>query len=128
MSPHAKKPVKLFRRDPPREFVETILQRLGFQGFNDLRWFRRDDLRQERLEELLPELEAYYLPCKAVRFLHTWSDHTLLTILRHILRVYEYTLYAEERVSGGEKQTVYQIQPVRPYRDLSGVSLEVRFE
>ncbi len=122
------KPVKLFRKEPPREFVEALLRQMGFLGFGDLRWFSRDEVRLETMEEWLPELEAYYLPCKAKRFLHAWVEGSVITVMRHVLHVHGYTLQKEERLYKGVKQTLYQIQPVRASLDLSGVSLEVSFD
>lgn len=122
------KPVKLFRKDPSREFVETLLRHLGFIGLADLRWFSRDEIRTDTIEEWLPELEAYYLPCKARRFLHDWSDGSVITVMRHVLHAHDYTLQKEERLYKGVKQTLYQIQPIRGSVDLSGVSLQVSFD
>ncbi len=123
----ALKPVKLFRREPPREFVEGLLREMGFIGFSDLRWFSRDEIRLEKMDEWLPELEAYYLPCKARRFIHNWTETSVLTIMRHVLHVHGYTLQKEERLYKGAKQMLYQIQPVTSRVDLSGVSLQVDF-
>lgn len=122
------KPIKLFRKEPPREFVESLLRRMGFLGFGDLRWFSRDEISLEGMEEWLPELEAYYLPCKAKRFLHDWVEGSVITVMRHVLHVHDYTLQKEERLYKGVKQTLYQIQPIRASLDLSGVSLEVTFD
>ena len=121
------KPIKLFRKEPPREFVEGLLQRMGFLGFADLRWFSRDEVRLDTIDEWLPELEAYYLPCKARRFLHNWTDGSVITVMRHVLHAHDYTLQKEERLYKGSKQTLYQIQPVRASLDLSGASLQVDF-
>ena len=122
------KPIKLFRKEPPREFVEGLLRRMGFLGFGDLRWFSRDEIHTESIEEWLPELEAYYLPCKARRFLHEWTPGSVITVLRHVLHVHDYTLQKEERLYKGSKQMLYQIQPIRASLDLSGASLLVSFD
>ena len=124
----SKGPVKIFRRPPAREYVEEILRAMGFLGFHDLRWFSRDEIRVDNLDDWLPELESYYLPCKAKRFLHTWSEASVLTVMRHILHVHDYTLQKEERLYKGVKQTLYQIQPIKAQVDLSGVSLQVDFD
>ena len=121
------KPVKLFRKEPPHEFVVRILQSLGLLGFHDLRWFSRDELRLDDLDTWLPELESYYYPCKARRFLHTWTETSILTVLRHILHSHSYFLQKEERLYKGVKQTLYQLQPMHSFRDLSGASLQVDF-
>lgn len=120
-------PVKVFRRPPPKELVESILAYLGFRGLNDLRWFSREELRMGTLDEWLPELEAYYLPCKAKRFLYTWTDSSIITVMRHILHAHDYTVKTEERLYMGAKTTLYQIQPIRSQIDLSEASLTVEF-
>jgi hypothetical protein len=122
---------KLFRDIPPREIVESTLKRIGLTGFQDLRWFCSTELRLEEQAEWLPLLEPYYLPCKAKRFFHGRGDldgPRMITILRHIIEPHGYTLKVEERLYRGKKQSLYQIQPVRSYKDLSGTDMEVRFD
>jgi hypothetical protein len=122
-----KKPVKLFRKEPPKEVVEQILHHVGLLGFHDLRWFSRDEIKLDTLEVWLPEIESYYLPCKAKRFIHNWTPMSVITILRHLLHAHEYTLEKEERLYKGVKQMIYQIQSINTYYDLSGASLQVDF-
>lgn len=121
-------PIKMFRKEPSREFVEHILREMGFLGLHDLRWFSKDEIGVSKLEEWLPDLETYYLPCKSRRFIHTWTDVSILTILRHILACHQYTLHKEERLYKGAKQLLYQIQPLTGQFDLSGASLQVNFD
>ena len=48
------------------------------------RWFSKEDVCLDTLDAWLPELESYYIPCKAKRFLHENFDaHRCITILRH---------------------------------------------
>jgi len=118
---------KLFRKDPPKELVELILRSAGFIGMTDLRWFTKDEMILSG-EEWLPQLEPYYLPCKAARFVHGEMDHArLVTIFRHILRPHGYDLHAQERLYKEHKHTLYQIQPNNPFRDLSGSSALMDF-
>ena len=124
----AGKPVKLFRQEPPLAFVEEILGHMGFIGFHDLRWFSKDEIRVATLDDWLPTLEAYYLPCKAERFIHTWGPLSIITVLRHILHSHGYHLQKEERLYNGRKTFLYQIQSATAFKDLSGASLEVTFE
>jgi hypothetical protein len=119
---------KLFRKDPPKELVESILRATGLIGMTDLRWFTKDELSLEANEEWLQALEPYYLPCKASRFLHEKMDGArLITIFRHIVRPHGYDLYVQEKLYKEHKQTLYQIQPMDPFRDLSGSSAFVEF-
>jgi hypothetical protein len=122
-----KKPIKLFRNEPTRDVVEYVLRSVGLLGFHDLRWFSRDEIKLDNLEIWLPEIESYYLPCKAKRFIHTWSSHSIITILRHLLHLHGYTLQKEERLYKGVKQMIYQIQSINSFYDLSGDSLQVDF-
>ncbi len=121
------KPIKLFRKEPPKEVVEDVLRQVGLLGLHDLRWFSRDELRLDSLDDWLPTIESYYIPCKASRFIHNWSPITIITILRHLLHAHGYTLQKEERLYKGVKQMLYQIQSQHSFYDLSGVSLEVNF-
>ena len=126
--PPQKQYKKLFRLSPPKEFVEDILRNLGLIGLHDLRWFTKEELTLDSQEEWLPLLYPYYLPCKARRFMMDLLDaNRLITILRHILRVHGYDLSVEERLYRDEKHSLYQIQPIHSFQDLSGASLEVNF-
>lgn len=119
---------KLFRKEPPKELVDSILRASGLLGMIDLRWFTRDELVLIGYEEWLPTLEPYYLPCKASRFLYGEMDCAkLITIFRHILRPHGYDLHVQERLYRQHKHTMYQIQPTNPFRDLSGASAFVEF-
>ena len=122
------KPIKIFRKEPSHELTEDILIHMGFIGFHDLRWFARNEINTSKLEEWLPILESYYLPCKAKRFIHNWTPGSIITVLRHILHSHGYHLKKEERLYNGRKTFLYQIQSATAFKDLSGASLEVTFE
>lgn len=119
---------KLFRKEPPVELVTMILRATGLLGFEDLRWFTKDELVLTGHEEWLTALEPYYLPCKAKRFLHGELDGgRIITIFRHILRPHGHDIHVQERLYKDHKHTLYQIQPNNPFRDLSGDSMIVEF-
>jgi hypothetical protein len=100
----------MFRRRPPLELLEHILRCCKLNGLDDKRWFSKEDIPLERLEEWLPLLEAYYLPCKAERYLHgDISQGKIITILRHILKAHEIEFKTQERVINGKKITQYQV-------------------
>ena len=105
----------LFRKKPSLELVNDILVSLRFTGLNDTRLFTKADISVEVFEESLPQLEPYYLPCKAARFLHRGllGPQDCITILRHIVRPHGYELATVERTYNGKKQPLYQIQPIR---------------
>lgn len=128
----AAKRKKLFRAPPPRDFIERVLRTSGLAGgLADPRWFSRAELLPSAAEDWLPELEAYYLPCKAVRFLHggPMTADRLLTVFRHLLETVGVSLETQERSYHGAKQTLYRLRGAGAgvSADLSGSSLTVEF-
>lgn len=123
-------PKKLFRTYPPLDLLDMMLRACGLQGHGDLRWFAASELVLETQEEWLPLLEPYYLPCKARRFFGGRGDldgARVITLFRHCLACHGYHLAVQERMYRDVKQCLYQIQPDRSFKDLSGVSLTVEF-
>jgi hypothetical protein len=101
----------LFRKSPPLELVEQVFRSLRFQSITDARWFTKEELPLTNLEEWLPLLEPYYLPCKAKRFLEGEMTHQrIIVILRHLLDVHHAKIKTCERVIGGRKKTLYSIE------------------
>jgi hypothetical protein len=118
--------VSIFREKPPLELVNIVLKFMGFDnGLMDTRTFTKDDLRDESIDEWLPLLEPYYLPCKAKRFLEFLTKDKFVTIIRHILRVHNFDLRTQERIICGVKRTQYRIEPQTPsFTSKSGILIE----
>jgi hypothetical protein len=100
----------MFRNPPPRDLVDTVLRCLKLSGLSDKRWFSKEDLPLETLEDWLPLVEAYYLPCKAQRYLYgEMTKARILTVLRHLLKAISVELKVQERLVNGHKTTLYQV-------------------
>ena len=100
----------LFRKKPPLDAVELILRSLKLTGLDDKHWFSKDDLPLDTLDDWLPVLEPYYLPCKAERYLQgDMTQGRIITVLRHILKEHNIEFKAQERVVNGKKTTLYQV-------------------
>lgn len=64
----------------------------------------------DSLEEWLPLVEPFYLPCKAERYLQgVMTRSRVITVLRHILKANNITLNVQERMVNGHKTTLYQV-------------------
>lgn len=100
---------RLFRKIPSEEFVIEILEHLKLQGLQEKRWFTKDELFIDTVDEWLPLLEPYYIPCKAKRFLLNVNSSRIITILRHILHPIGYDLRTQERMYKLQKTTMYQL-------------------
>ena len=100
----------MFRKAPPLDMVEVILRCLKIGSLTEKRWFSKDELCMDTLDDWLPLLGPYYLPCKAQRYLEReMTRERIITILRHILKVHNIELKVQERMVNGHKTTLYQV-------------------
>lgn len=110
-------PTKLFKSNPPYEFFQQIMvsTKLSYH-----KWFSKEEICLEGIEAWLPELEAYYVQCKAKRFLHDGFDKSrCITVLRHLAPLFDCDLQSQEKVHNGKKGTLYCIKP-HGHQDISG--------
>ena len=96
----------MFTQTPPVDLVTHVLKTLRI---DDMRWFSKEELSLETLDEWLPLVEPYYLPCKAERYLEPMTKNRIITVLRHILKATDGELKYQERVLQGKKVMVYQV-------------------
>ena len=115
-------PKGIFKSVPAKELVEEIIFFLHFLGFHDTKTFTKKDIPKDRFEEIVTWIEPYYVPCKAKRFLSDINENKQITILRHLLKVHEYDLYAHEKILNSVKVTTYKIVQ-KELPDLSGIYL-----
>ena len=77
--------------------------------------FSRKDLEAIRcvdmMMELKDELAQYYLPCKARTYLNDLNSKNIITILRQLCRLYNYSVQSREKYIKGYKFIIYQIIP-----------------
>lgn len=111
----------LFRVQIENKFVEELLIHIGFLGLHDKKVFTKFDIPKDKFEEILIQIEPYYIPCKAKRFLYDLNEGKQITILRHLLRAIGYDLLVQEKVLHNIKSTTYQIYEKHFSHDLSEV-------
>jgi hypothetical protein len=100
----------MFRKAPPKEVLEQVLRSLKLGGLQDKRWFSKEEISIDTLDEWLPMVEPYYLPCKAARYLEgEMTKARVITVLRHILKANQIELNVQERMVNGHKTTLYQV-------------------
>lgn len=111
---------QLFKSVPPPSFMVDFLACFGLRGLDDSSEFSKFTLRErssvEQLVDFLPEIVMYYIPCKAKKYLSDIDEDRAITILRQLLRIYEYELAKKERVIKKKKIIFYSLQPtnIRP--------------
>jgi hypothetical protein len=100
----------MFRKVPPLEIVDQVLRSLKIGSLTEKRWFSKEELSLETLEEWMPVIEPFYLPCKAERYLQGEMTHSrIITVLRHMLKAHTIELKVQERMVNGHKTTLYQV-------------------
>ncbi len=100
----------MFRKVPPVEIVDQVLRSLKIGSLTEKRWFSKEELSLETLDEWMPLIEPFYLPCKAERYLQgEMTASRIITVLRHMLKAHKIELKVQERMVNGHKTTLYQV-------------------
>lgn len=106
--------LQLFCDLPSEEFLLQLLKCYGIQGLSDNHEFNKGDLVElntvDKLNDLIPELILYYLPCKARIYLNDITEKRAITILAQFLKLFEYRLFREEKIINKRKIIFYRIQ------------------
>lgn len=104
---------QLFKIIPDNSFIIKLLNLYGIVGYEDARFFTKVDLEKlntlEKLKEIDKEIYSYYLPCKAKIYLKHITIKRCIVILRHFLKIKNYTLFSKEKFINGKKTTIYQL-------------------
>lgn len=105
---------QLFRKIPSKNVVINILNVFGLKDFDDQRYFSRKDLETLKCvdsmnEKIKPLLSEYYLPCKSRTYLNDLTPKNVITVLRQIVRLYDYNVISKEKYIKGDKFIIYQL-------------------
>ena len=107
---------QLFISKPPIELLHILIKGFGLKSFNDKTEFCYLDM--DRLNTLSVfhnleiELSKYYLPCKKKIYfndIHNLTNKEAITILKQVLKIYDYDLSSREKFIKGIKYSVYKI-------------------
>lgn len=103
---------QLFRQIPSKEFVEDFIKLYGPNGFDEHFYFTLNDLSNnniiENITNIIDDLKEYYLKCKW-HYIENLSLKKTITILRQLLRIYDYKLNSCEKYKNGSKFLLYNI-------------------
>ena len=104
---------QLFKSIPPKNLIEELLNLYGLSELDDTKPFSKIDLIQlktlETIEEIIPKLNCYYLPCKCRIYLTNINYKKLITVLRQCIKLFNYKLISKEKYLKGEKIIEYRI-------------------
>lgn len=104
---------QLFVKQVDIEVVYELMGCYGLKGFHDKRLFCKNDLIRnktvEKINNMKSVLEPYYLPCKARLYLNSINEKRAITILKQIVRLYNYHLISKEKNHNNHKMIFYQL-------------------
>ena len=107
---------QLFQQIPDNNFLLKFLNCFGIKDLEDSKEFSKCDLLDLqiiiKIENLIPELVLYYLPCKYNMFLNNITINKCITILRQILRLFDHHLKKREHVHNKKKSIYYHIEQI----------------
>lgn len=107
---------QLFTETPDLDFLNKFLNLYGINNLEDSVEFSKYELIDlnivDKIEDLIPELVMYYLPCKYEMFLTNMNVNKCLTILRQIIKLYDYELKKREHVQNKKKSIYYHLNKI----------------
>jgi|LauGreDrversion4_2_1035121.scaffolds.fasta_scaffold172470_3 hypothetical protein len=119
----------IFREIPTREQTLEWLGHLQLDGFQDSHPFNEFTFPREPFSRVLLELEPYYYPCKAKIYLHReMTMSRSITVLRQILRPFNYTIRTHERFIHNKKSYEYYISPLESAHLLNTPTTPLNFD
>lgn len=105
---------QLFKSIPNKSILDKLENIYPIKDFREKRiTFTKQDMVEfntiNKLNEYLPTLKTFYLPCKQKMFLNCLCFRRAMTILRQILRIFSYKVLSKERFTKYKKHYEYWI-------------------
>ena len=98
---------QIFREIVPKELILLLLSKLNIDSFEDNKQisYKLIDDNIDDIKIILGEIKDYYLPCKSKIYFSEIDINSkkIITIIRHLLKLYDYTLYSKEKYSKEDK-------------------------
>ncbi len=105
---------QLFKKLPTMDLFDRFVKIFGLIDVNDCRKFTRDNLilnqTLEKFDGFREELEEYYIPCKVNKYLIDMNEKKLITVLRQIAKVFEYSVISNEKYLNSQKVLQYSLE------------------
>ncbi len=104
------------KENPPLTLVESIINDIVHKPLDDFIYYEFT-IKQlnnknivEKISKYIPELKKYYLKCKANKYLEDLNEKKVITLLRQILRPYNFLINTIEKYNNGEKYLLYILE------------------
>ena len=90
---------QIFSKNVPEELVLLLLSKLNINNFNDNKRISYEKIEDNMhtIEPVLDEIKVYYLPCKSKVYFDKLNSKKIITIIRQLLKLYNYKLFSKEK-------------------------------
>ena len=107
---------QLFNKQPTEKILYKLLKCFDLKNLDDNKIFTKKDLNElkstDMINDIIIELNEYYLPCKSKKYLVDLNNKKIITILRQFLKCFDYFVFSKEKYIQGEKYISYQLMPM----------------
>lgn len=104
---------QLFLIKPPMDLLLKLLKQCSINSLdsNVQISLKSLDLNNTLIKSklILDDISEYYLPCKKKICFNDLDNKKLITIIKQLLKLYDYKFQSKEKYSHGRKYTVYKI-------------------
>ena len=105
---------QLFNNVVDDAVLQQILDCFGLRGLNDRRSFKKQDLvvirTVSKLNDLKETLKHYYMSCKANIYLENLTEKKTITVLRQVVRLFDYHIASKEKNINNKKVIYYSLE------------------
>ena len=112
---------QLFKIKPSHDFVLEFIKLFIPCGFNEHYTFTKEKLINNNIIEKMEsyyyvkEFKKIYMPCKYNKYFKKLNEKKVITILRQILKLYNYKIYSKEKYENKTKKLFYNIKKTKKY-------------
>lgn len=107
---------QLFCKRPDEYLLEILMDCFKLENLQDTTMFTKKDLAEYgtvgKINEKRGEFEKYYLPCKGKKYLNELTEKKAMTVLKQIVKTFDYFVFSKEKYIDGEKFITYQVVPI----------------
>jgi hypothetical protein len=118
---------------PSFDLVKKILGLLINYEFDDLYYeFTKKNITEkkiiEKINPYINDLKKYYLKCKHSKYLENIDEKKYITILRQILKPYNFLIKSYEKYNNGEKYLLYIISKNKEEKKIKKINSVISFD
>lgn len=104
---------QLFKIVPDLQIIQAILDAFGLDDIEDTRIFTKEHMKDvdtvQKINELIPTLKEYYIPCKSKKYLIDLNEKKCITILRQFVKIHHYKCIGMEKSIKGDKCMIFRL-------------------